>query len=121
MQHEVRKAPARPRPAVAVALVLAALGTGALVVLSVPAALLLWVGVAVAVGRGDPTWNDGEEWWGTGVGLVLVVLLAAVHGAMLAAVADRTGRRVGRVVAGLSVAAVLLVHALAAAAFVGGV
>lgn len=29
---------------------------------------MLWVGISVAVGRGDPTWHDGEETWATALG-----------------------------------------------------
>lgn len=47
-------------------------------VLAIPGAFTLWLGVSVAVGRGDPTWNDGEEVWSTAVGLVLTGLVALV-------------------------------------------
>ncbi|NHA67547.1 hypothetical protein [Phycicoccus flavus] len=101
------------------AVVAALVGTGALVVLSVPAAFLLWTGVGVAVGRGDPTWNDGEQYWGTGTGLVLTALLALGQLSGAGALRRRTGPVLGRVLVGTSVLAVVVVHVLAAVAFVG--
>lgn len=44
-------------------------------VLSVPGAFALWIGISVAIGRGDPTWNDGEEIWGTALGVLLTSLV----------------------------------------------
>lgn len=44
-------------------------------VLSVPGAFALWIGISVAIGRGDPTWNDGEEIWGTVIGVLFTGLV----------------------------------------------
>lgn len=43
--------------------------------LSVPGAFPLWIGISVAIGRGDPTWNDGEGIWGTAIGVLLTSLV----------------------------------------------
>ncbi|QDO87517.1 hypothetical protein FNH13_03505 [Ornithinimicrobium ciconiae] len=36
---------------------------------------MLWHGLSVAIGRGDPTWNDGEGVWLTGFGLLYTALV----------------------------------------------
>jgi hypothetical protein len=86
----------------------------------VPVAGLPWIGVSVAVGRGDPTWNDGEDVWGTGFGLVFTAALAFVYYLAVRALSRRVGRRAGRVVAGVLVVPVVAVNVAVAASMLGG-
>lgn len=87
--------------------------------LSVPGALMLWVGISVAVGRGDPTWNDGEETWASALGLILTGSLGLTLYFGVRALAGRVTPGVRKVVVGLWVAPAILVHILVAVAFVG--
>lgn len=88
-------------------------------VFSVPGALMLWIGISVALGQGDPTWNDGEGTWATALGLILtgVLGLALYFGART--MADRVLPGVRKLIIGLWVTPAALVHVLAAVAFVG--
>jgi len=88
-------------------------------VLSVPGALMLWVGLSVAVGRGDPTWNDGEEAWATALGLIFTGALGLTLYFGGRTMADRVPPGVRKVVVGMCVAPAVLVHILMAVAFVG--
>lgn len=88
-------------------------------VLAVPGAFLLWLGISVAVGRGDPTWNDGEEIWATALGLIFTGALGLMLYFGVRTMAGRVSPRVRGVVAGLWVAPPVLVHILIAVAFVG--
>ncbi len=103
-------------PAAISASVLAGLLTA---LLSVPGALLLWIGISVAVGRGDPTWNDGEETWATALGLILTGALGLALYFGVRALAGLAAPGVRKVVVGLWVAPAVLVHILLAVAFVG--
>lgn len=91
-----------------------AAGLGA-AVLAVPGAFALWIGISVAIGRGDPTWNDGEEIWATALGLLLtgIVSLAIYQG--VRAVRVRVGPGVRTVVACFWVVPIVAIHVLFAA------
>ena len=91
-----------------------------LATLSLPVAGLLWIGVSVAVGRGDPTWNDGEEVWGTGLGPVLTAALACVYCVVVRALSRRVGRRTSRVVAGVLIVPAIAVNVAVAASMLSG-
>lgn len=82
---------------------------------SVPGAFVLWVGISVAIGRGDPTWNDGEEVWGTLLGLVLtgIVSFAIYRGVRASSIRVRMGVR--KVVSLLWIVPSVAVHAFFAA------
>lgn len=82
---------------------------------SVPGAFVLWVGISVAIGRGDPTWNDGEEVWGTLLGLVLtgIVSFAIYRGVRALSIRVRMGVR--KVVSLLWIVPSVAVHAFFAA------
>ena len=86
-------------------------------VLSVPGAVALWVGISVAVGRGDPTWNDGEEVWATVVGLLLTgfVSFAIYSGVRALRVRVRAGVR--KMVAFFWIVPIVAIHVLFAANF----
>lgn len=76
---------------------------------------MLWVGISVAIGRGDPTWNDGEEVWGTLLGLVLtgIVSFAIYRGVRALSIRVRMGVR--KVVSLLWIVPSVAVHAFFAA------
>lgn len=99
---------------------LAALVSLVMATLSVPVAFMLWMGVSVAVGRGDPTWNDGEEVWGTGFGLVLSAVLAFVYYVVAGDLSRRLGRGAGVVASGVLVVPVFVVNVVVAIAMLGG-
>ena len=80
---------------------------------------MLWVGLSVAVGRGDPTWNDGEEAWATALGLIFTGALGLMLYFGVRTMADRVPPGVRKVVVGMCVAPAVLVHILMAVAFVG--
>lgn len=103
-------------PAAMIASILAGLLAA---VLSVPGALMLWVGISVAVGRGDPTWNDGEETWATALGLIFTGALGVTLYFGVRAMADRVPLGVRKAMVGIWVAPAVLVHVLAAVNFVG--
>lgn len=103
-------------PAAIGASVLAGLLTA---LLSLPGGLMLWVGISVAVGRGDPTWNDGEETWATALGLTLTGALGLAIFFVVRALAGLAARGLRMVMVGLWVAPAVLVHVLLAVAFVG--
>lgn len=103
-------------PAAIGASVLAGLLTA---LLSLPGGLMLWVGISVAVGRGDPTWNDGEETWATALGLILTGALGLAIFFGVRALAGLAARGLRMVMVGLWVAPAVLVHVLLAVAFVG--
>lgn len=103
-------------PAAISASVLAGLLTA---LLSLPGAFMLWVGISVAVGRGDPTWNDGEETWATALGLFLTAALGFALYFCVRALVGLVDPRVRNVVVGMWVAPALLVHIMLAVAFVG--
>jgi len=88
-------------------------------VLSVPGALMLWVGLSVVVGRGDPTWNDGEGTWATVLGLIFTGALGLTLYFGVRTMADRVPPGVRKVVVGMCAAPAVLVHILMAVAFVG--
>ncbi|HLS45621.1 MAG TPA: hypothetical protein VK045_09305 [Ornithinicoccus sp.] len=80
---------------------------------------MLWVGISVAVGRGDPTWNDGEETWATALGLLLTGALGLALYFGVRALAGLAASGIRKVVVGLWVAPAALVHLLLAVAFIG--
>lgn len=89
-------------------------------VLAVPGAfMLLWIGISVAVGRGDPTWNDGEEIWATALGLTFTGALGLMLYFGMRTMTGRVSPGVRKVVGSLWVAPPVLVHILIAVAFVG--
>lgn len=83
------------------------LGVLTAALLLLPAALF-WMGIAVAVGTGDPTWNDSEQHWGTAVGAGVSVIIAA----LVALDVVRLRRRLGHGIAGWQLAAWWLPTAL---------
>lgn len=89
-------------------------------VLSVPGAFWLWVGISVAVGRGDPTWNDGEEVWGTGLGVFLTALVGLLIHRGVRAVSIRVRAGIRQVVAVVWITPTLALHVVFAANFIGG-
>lgn len=76
---------------------------------------MLWIGISVAIGRGDPTWNDGEEVWGTALGLLLtgLVSFAIYQGVRALRIRVRTGVR--KVVACFWIVPTVAIHVLFAA------
>lgn len=64
-------------------------------VLSYVGAFMLWHSISVAIGRGDPTWNDGEGVWVTGLGLLYTgaVSFGIYQGVQLLSPASRPGVR----------------------------
>lgn len=80
---------------------------------------MLWVGTSVVVGRGDPTWNDGEETWATALGLIFTGVLCLTLYFGVRTMADRVHSGVRKVIVGLWVAPAVLVHVFVAVAFVG--
>lgn len=80
---------------------------------------MLWVGISVAVGRGEPTWNDGEEAWATALGLILTGALGLALYFGVRALAGLVASSIRKIVVGLWVAPAVLVHILLAVAFVG--
>lgn len=80
---------------------------------------MLWVGISVAVGRSDPTWNDGEETWAIALGLLLTGALGLALYFGGRALAGLVASGIRKVVVGLWVAPAVLVHLLLEVAFVG--
>lgn len=80
---------------------------------------MLWVGISVAVGAGDPTWNDGEETWATALGLIFTGALGLTLYFGVNALTGKVSPGVRKVVVGFWVAPAALVHLLIAIAFVG--
>ena len=97
---------------------ISALGGLLSAVLAIPGAFTLWLGVSVAVGRGDPTWNDGEEVWSTAIGLALTGLIAVVIHLAARASRARTDPRAHTLVTCLWALPTVAVHVPFVASFV---
>lgn len=88
-------------------------------VLSYVGAFMLWHGISAAIGRGDPTWNDGEAVWVTAVGLLYtgMVSFGIYQGVRVLSFGNRPGIR--QVIALLWVLPTAALHLLFAASVLG--
>ncbi|MGO4958393.1 hypothetical protein ACTQ49_14180 [Luteococcus sp. Sow4_B9] len=57
--------------------------------------LFFWMGVTTAVGRGDPTWNDGEQTWATALGLVTTLMVCGIVWLLVSWTGRSCGWRLG--------------------------
>lgn len=87
--------------------------------LSYVGAFMLWHGISVAIGQGDPTWNDGERVWVTAFGLLYtgMVSFGIYQGVRLLSPAGRPGIRL--VVAFFWIVPTVALHVLFAASVLG--
>lgn len=81
-------------------------------VLSVPGAFALWIGISVAIGRGDPTWNDGEEIWATALGLLLSGIVSFAMYQCVRAFRTRIRTGVRKVVTCFWIVPIVAIHVL---------
>lgn len=86
---------------------------------SAPVAWIFWVGLGTALGRGDPTWNDGEGPWLVALGMVLVGAWVLVLTVGVRVIARRAAATPRWAAIALWLAPSLLVHVTLAPGLLG--